>query len=77
MGAPARASLLRVAMAFAVALVFAPAVRGVSIELNHSLGRLWPFLHSHCHAGDTPGCEAYAAATPGPSGRLMATMILP
>jgi len=64
-------------MAFAVALVLAPALRGVSIELNHSLGRLWPFLHSHCHAGDTPGCEPYAIAPAGRSGRLMATMSLP
>jgi len=63
-------------MAFAVALVLSPAVRGVSIELNHSLGRFWPFLHSHCHAGSTPGCEPYAAAAPGHSGRLIATTSL-
>jgi hypothetical protein len=49
-------TLFKVAAALIVALVFAPVVRTVTVELNHSVGRAWPFSLGHCHFAATPGC---------------------
>ena len=53
--------LLRVAVAFAVALVLTPVVRTLTIELDSSVGRAWPFSMRHCLTRDTPGCAGTGA----------------
>lgn len=50
------ASGLQVLLALAIALVLSFPVRSVSIEINHTLGRAWPFSLAHCRTRDTPGC---------------------
>lgn len=50
------------AVAFAMALLLAPFVRGVTSELNTSLGRVWPFSLNHCISSNTPGCGTAAVA---------------
>ncbi len=49
-------TLFSVVAAFVVALVLSPVVRSFTVELNHSVGQVWPFSMSHCHVASTPGC---------------------
>jgi len=47
----------RVAATVICALFVATVVRGTTIELNQSIGRVWPFSLARCAAPDTPGCS--------------------
>lgn len=44
------------ALAVVVSLAAAPIVRTVTVELNNTLGRVWPFSMTRCHSLATPGC---------------------
>ncbi len=52
-----------VAAALAIALAFSPVVRAITIELDGTAGRVWPFSLAHCHVRATPGCGMDAAAS--------------
>lgn len=54
-------TVVQVAVALAVALVAAPVVRSVTVELNTTVGRVWPFSMARCHAPTTPGCSVQPA----------------
>ena len=41
----------------AAALVLAPVVRGATLELNHLLGRVWPFSLGRCVSHSARGCD--------------------
>lgn len=49
--------MVRLLASVGCALVLATLVRSTTIELNHSLGRVWPFSLDRCIASDTPGCQ--------------------
>lgn len=48
--------LVQIAFALLLALIAAPIVRTVTSELNHTMGRVWPFSMARCHSPSTPGC---------------------
>lgn len=54
---------MRTAVALVVGLAFSPVIRGITTDLNASLGRVWPFVMEHCRAESTPGC-AFAELNP-------------
>lgn len=45
------------ALALGFALIAAPVVRGVTGELNDTVGRVWPFSLTRCVSPATPGCD--------------------
>ena len=47
---------MRTAVALVIGLAFAPVIRGITADLNASMGRVWPFVMEHCRAQSTPGC---------------------
>jgi hypothetical protein len=51
------APLGRIAAMVVCVLFVATLVRGTTIELNQSVGRVWPFSLARCAAPDTPGCD--------------------
>ena len=64
-------ALVNVAAALAAAMVLAPFARAITVDLDNTLGRAWPFSISRCHVRATPGCafgefEAGASATAEP-----------
>lgn len=51
--------LVQIAFALLLALIAAPIVRTVTSELNHTMGRVWPFSIARCHSPTTPGCVGH------------------
>ena len=47
---------VQMALVLSIALVAAPVVRTVTVGLDATLGRAWPFSLARCHAEATPGC---------------------
>ena len=47
---------VQMALVLAIALVAAPVVRTVTVGLDATLGRAWPFSLARCHAPASPGC---------------------
>lgn len=54
---------MRTAVALVIGLAFSPVIRGITAELNTTVGRVWPFVMEHCRAQSTPGC-AFAEVNP-------------
>ena len=54
-------TLIRVALATALALLVAPVFRGITQGLNQTLGTMWPFSLTHCSVVTAPGCEGQGA----------------
>lgn len=47
---------VQTALVLAIALVAAPVVRTVTVGLDATLGRAWPFSLARCHVSASPGC---------------------
>ncbi|MEJ1976355.1 MAG: hypothetical protein WDN49_09905 [Acetobacteraceae bacterium] len=50
--------VLRLAVSTLSAMFLATLVRSTTIELNRSVGRVWPFSLERCVAPNSPGCRA-------------------
>jgi len=50
-------SVVQAAVALGLALIAAPIVRGLTSELDNTVGRAWPFSMARCSSGATPGCH--------------------
>ena len=48
--------MVQAAFALGFALVAAPIVRTVTVELDNTVGRAWPFSLAQCSSTVTPGC---------------------
>ena len=59
----------QMALVLALALVAAPVVRTVTVGLDATLGRAWPFSLARCHAPASPGCfdRSLSSATDHPT----------
>ncbi len=58
---------VQMALVLAIALVAAPVVRTVTVGLDATLGRVWPFSLARCHAPASPGC--FERLLPSATGR--------
>ena len=50
-------ALARSLLLIAAALMGASLTRGVTAELNSTLGTVWPFSLAHCYAATLLGCD--------------------
>jgi hypothetical protein len=51
-------ALARSLLLVAIVLMGASLTRGITAELNSTLGTKWPFSLAHCHVAVLPGCDA-------------------
>ncbi len=49
--------VVQAALALGFALIAAPVVRTVTVELDSTVGRAWPFSLARCSSAATPGCS--------------------
>lgn len=47
---------VQMALVLTIAMVAAPVVRTVTVGLDATLGRAWPFSMARCHVPASPGC---------------------
>lgn len=61
--------VVQAAFALGFALIAAPVVRTVTVELDSKVGQAWPFSLGRCSSPATPGCgheaERSAKGRPG------------
>lgn len=61
----------QIGLALLFAIWLSGAVRSTTVELNQTLGVVWPFSLAHCQVEATPGCSHPARiASAEPSGKL-------